>query len=43
MYQSIQDQTKQLPIAKHKGDILRKIDRHRVIIVSGDTGCGKTT
>lgn len=42
-YQSIQEQTKSLPIAKHKSDILRRIDKHRVVIVSGDTGCGKTT
>ena len=33
----------QLPIAKHRVDILRKLENNRVVIISGDTGCGKTT
>uniref|UniRef100_A0A8C4R9R1 DEAH (Asp-Glu-Ala-His) box helicase 30 n=1 Tax=Eptatretus burgeri TaxID=7764 RepID=A0A8C4R9R1_EPTBU len=32
-----------LPINKYKKEILMALDRHRVIIISGDTGCGKTT
>jgi len=32
-----------LPIAAHKAKILRKVDKNRVCIISGDTGCGKTT
>ena len=34
---------KSLPIAKHKANIMQKLDRNRVLIISGDTGCGKTT
>ena len=33
----------QLPIAKHRNQILKKLERSRVLIISGDTGCGKTT
>jgi len=32
-----------LPITSHKTDIIEAIKKHRVIIVSGDTGSGKTT
>lgn len=41
--QSISDSAKVLPIAKHKTEIIQKLDRNRVVIISGDTGCGKTT
>ena len=41
--QSINDSAKVLPIAKHKDEIIRKLDRNRIVIISGDTGCGKTT
>ena len=41
--QSISDSAKVLPIAKHKAEIIAKLDRNRVVIISGDTGCGKTT
>ena len=41
--QSITDSAKVLPIAKHKTEIITKLDRNRVVIISGDTGCGKTT
>lgn len=34
---------KNLPIAKHKATIMQKLEKNRVIIISGDTGCGKTT
>ena len=32
-----------MPIAKYKNQILKKLDKHRVLVISGDTGCGKTT
>ncbi|MBW1637238.1 MAG: ATP-dependent RNA helicase HrpA [Deltaproteobacteria bacterium] len=32
-----------LPITSHKTNIIEAIKKHRVIIVSGDTGSGKTT
>lgn len=32
-----------LPIAKKKNEILDKLKKNRVLIISGDTGCGKTT
>ena len=36
-------QTKQLPIFSKKAEILEKIENNRVIIISGNTGCGKST
>ena len=33
----------QLPIFNYREEILEKIQRNRVIIVSGNTGCGKST
>ncbi|GIY91686.1 ATP-dependent RNA helicase DHX30 [Caerostris extrusa] len=32
-----------LPIADKRADILRLIDENQVVILSGETGCGKTT
>ena len=32
-----------LPIAKHRDRIVKELDENRVVIISGDTGCGKTT
>jgi HrpA-like RNA helicase len=32
-----------LPIAKHRQQIIAKLEKAKVLIVSGDTGCGKTT
>ena len=40
---SITESAKVLPIHKHKSEIITKLDRNRVVIISGDTGCGKTT
>ena len=34
---------KELPIEKYKNDILNKIENNQVIIIAGETGCGKTT
>ena len=33
----------ELPINKYKEQILNTIEENRVIVISGDTGCGKTT
>lgn len=32
-----------LPIAEYKKDILDKLKENQVVIVAGDTGCGKST
>lgn len=32
-----------LPIAEFRNEILEKIAENRVVIVAGDTGCGKST
>ena len=37
------DKLLQLPIAKHKKQIIKKLEKNRVVVISGDTGCGKTT
>lgn len=34
---------KNLPIAKCRQQIIAKLEKSRVLIISGDTGCGKTT
>jgi len=37
------DPTKNLPIYPYKNEILESIKRDQVTIISGDTGCGKST
>jgi HrpA-like RNA helicase len=37
-----QDQNN-LPIANHRREILEQLQMHQVILVAGDTGCGKST
>jgi HrpA-like RNA helicase len=32
-----------LPIAQHRGEILAAMAAHQVILIAGETGCGKTT
>lgn len=32
-----------LPIAELKDDILHLLDETNVVVISGETGCGKTT
>lgn len=32
-----------LPIASHREEILEKLNAHQVILIAGETGCGKTT
>lgn len=34
---------KHLPIVAKKREIMEKLEKNKVLIVSGDTGCGKTT
>ena len=43
MASSIGASAKVLPLARHEAEIINKLDKSRVIIISGDTGCGKTT
>ena len=40
---AIQEQRKQLPVYEHKDDLLQAIKENQIIIVQGETGCGKTT
>ncbi|KAF9792296.1 P-loop containing nucleoside triphosphate hydrolase protein [Thelephora terrestris] len=40
---SLQAQKQRLPIFKHRDKLLRAIETHGVLIVVGQTGCGKTT
>eukprot|EP00941_MAST-03F_sp_MAST-3F-sp1_P003789 g3789.t1 len=39
----ISSQRKALPIAKHRDSILFAVEKYQVVIVTGDTGCGKST
>lgn len=32
-----------LPIAELKGDILHLLEENNVLVICGETGCGKTT
>ena len=34
---------KTLPIAEHRDEILAKVRNHQVVLIAGETGCGKTT
>ncbi|KAJ7470444.1 P-loop containing nucleoside triphosphate hydrolase protein [Mycena latifolia] len=40
---SIQNQRERLPIFKHRDKLLYAVEKYGVIIVVGQTGCGKTT
>ena len=42
-YQSMQAHRATLPAASFKREFLDVLSRHQVIVVSGETGCGKTT
>lgn len=42
-YQTMQEYRKQLPTYNHRDEILDTIDSNQVVVISGDTGCGKTT
>lgn len=42
-YQEMLQHRKQLPIAKYKDEILSILDRSQILVLSGETGCGKST
>ncbi|XP_054169232.1 ATP-dependent RNA helicase DHX30-like [Oppia nitens] len=42
-FRSLRQQIEELPINKYREQILKEINENRVIVISGDTGCGKTT
>lgn len=42
-YQRFQEFREQLPAFQFRNEIVRLLEQHRVIVVSGETGCGKTT
>lgn len=39
----IKNETQELPINEYKNEILEKVAKNKITIISGDTGCGKTT
>jgi hypothetical protein len=40
---ALHDSKRTLPIAAYEDQILAAVKSHQVILVSGDTGCGKST
>ncbi|KAM8961708.1 ATP-dependent RNA helicase DHX29 isoform 2-T2 [Pelodytes ibericus] len=42
-YQRLLDERQQLPVFAHRNLILEMLNRHRVIVVAGETGSGKST
>lgn len=42
-YQEMLHHRNQLPIAKYKSEILSILDRSQILVLSGETGCGKST
>lgn len=40
---AIREQRRSLPVYEHKHDLLQAIKENQIIIVQGETGCGKTT
>uniref|UniRef100_A0AAR2JMS0 Putative ATP-dependent RNA helicase DHX57 n=1 Tax=Pygocentrus nattereri TaxID=42514 RepID=A0AAR2JMS0_PYGNA len=42
-YSSMQQQRCKLPVWEEKENILRSLDKNQVLVISGMTGCGKTT
>ena len=42
-YKTMLEQRKRLPAYQMQEDIMRQIDYAQVVVVSGETGCGKTT
>lgn len=37
------EETKRLPVANHREKIIELIEANKVVVLSGETGCGKTT
>lgn len=42
-YVSMLECRQKLPAYQHKDEIIELIDKHQVILIEGNTGCGKTT
>ncbi|OAX44745.1 P-loop containing nucleoside triphosphate hydrolase protein [Rhizopogon vinicolor AM-OR11-026] len=42
-YQEMLHHRNQLPIAKYRDEILSILDRSQILVLSGETGCGKST
>lgn len=42
-YQEMLHHRKQLPIAKYRDEILSILDHSQILVLSGETGCGKST
>merc|ERR1712166_1587410 len=42
-WQQFAETRAQLPVTAQRVEILHAIDQHRVVVLSGHTGCGKTT
>ncbi|KAI8068723.1 hypothetical protein BC940DRAFT_33939 [Gongronella butleri] len=42
-YQAMHAQRQKLPISAYRNDLLEKIAAHQVVVLSGETGCGKST
>ncbi|CAN0495450.1 unnamed protein product, partial [Laminaria digitata] len=36
-------QRKSLPIYRHRNSVLFALQKHRTVVIVGETGCGKTT
>lgn len=36
-------QRKALPIFRHRNSVLFALEKHRTVVIVGETGCGKTT
>ncbi|XP_076283148.1 ATP-dependent RNA helicase DHX30 [Lasioglossum baleicum] len=46
LYRKLQNRTRSaqnLPILEHKSEILKSIDENQILLIKGDTGCGKST
>ena len=41
--QSFQQQRRALPIAHYRSTLLFALEQHQVVVLVGETGCGKTT
>ncbi len=42
-YQKLMQSRMQLPMWGYRGEVMDAIDRHQVVIICGETGCGKST
>ncbi|XP_046900623.1 ATP-dependent RNA helicase dhx29 [Hypomesus transpacificus] len=43
LWRRLQAEREQLPVVQHRGRLLDALQRHRVVVVSGETGSGKST